>query len=46
MIRLDKESKEVEAVKEVVDREAQVVAEQKSVAEGIMAECKERLSEA
>ncbi len=39
MIRLDKESKEVEAVQVVVDREAQIVFSQKEVAEGIKNEC-------
>lgn len=46
MIYLDKETKEVGAVKEVVDREAQMVANQKEIAEGIKNECLLRLSEA
>lgn len=46
MIYLDKESKEVEAVKAIVDQEAKVVFEQKEVAEGIKNECMARLSEA
>ena len=46
MIHLDKEGKEVEAIKEVVDRDAQVVAVQKAEAEVIKNECESRLSEA
>lgn len=46
MITLDKESKEVEAIKEVVDREAQIVAQQKEIAEVIKDECQTRLAEA
>jgi len=46
MVFLDKETKEVEAVKAIVDQEAQVVFAQKEVAEGIKNECMMRLSQA
>jgi hypothetical protein len=39
MVKLDFETKEIEKIKAVVDQEAQVVYEQKEVAEGIKNEC-------
>ena len=42
--RLDKESKEVFAVKEVVDKETEEAEAEKSIADGIKDECQKKLA--